>query len=76
MSCKAGKHRVTVPNEMENEAKTILKERFSMAYLFQTERGGSVGPFQLFVEPHRPPRHQDMTALEFQKWRNQKMYHI
>ena len=28
MSCKAGKHRVTVPNEMENEAKTILKESF------------------------------------------------
>ena len=35
---KAGKHRVTVPNEMKDEAKTILKERFSMAYFFKAER--------------------------------------
>ena len=73
---KAGVNWVIVPNEVKDEAKTTLNERFSMAYFFKAERGASVGPFQRFVEPQRPPRYQDMTALEFQKWRNQKMYQI
>ena len=73
---KAGMHRVTVPNGTKDEGKTVLKESFSMAYFFEAEWGASVGPSQRFVEPQRPPRYQDMTALEFQRWKIQKIYQI
>ena len=71
---KAGMHRVTAPNGMQDESESFLSERFSMAYFFKAGRGASVGPLRHFVDSQRPPKYQDMTALEFQKWRNQRMY--
>lgn len=71
---KAGVHRVTVPYEMRDEGETLVKERFSMAYFFKTGRKASVGPLQQFVDSQHQSRYQEMTALDFQKWRNQKMY--
>ena len=71
---KAGVHRVTVPRGMQYDKERVLKERFSMAYFFKAGREASVGPLQYFVDSQRLPKYKEMTALDFQKWRNQKMY--
>lgn len=72
---EAGVHRVTVPDQLKSEQDLVLvPERFSMAYFFKAGREVSVGPLQLFINPQQAAKYQEMTALEFQKWRNQKMY--
>ena len=70
---KAGIHRVTVPNTIVDE-EAVVQERFSLTYFFKAGRHVSVGPLNTFISPERPPRFQDMTALQFQKLRNSKMY--
>lgn len=68
-----GVHRVEVPEPLKGENGVVLPERFSMAYLFKAERNMSVGPLPQFMNfdknnfPH-------ISALEFQKWRNNTLY--
>ena len=85
---KAGLHRVTVPTttttttgiRQDESEGGLLSERFSMAYFFKAGRGASVGPLPQFADSQRQqqqqrnPKYQDMTALEYQKRRNQQMY--
>lgn len=71
---EAGVHRVTGPSGSLNNENSLIPKRFSMAYFFKAGREVSAGPLRYFVSAQRPPRYQHLTALEFQKWRNQKMY--
>ena len=71
---QAGVHRVTVPSELQGDEDSEVRERFSMAYFFKAGREASVGSLQSFVDDQQQPKYQHMTALEYQKWRNQKMY--
>ena len=71
---QAGVHKVTVPQDMTKDADILLSERFSMAYFFKADRNQSVAPLAKFVGPGNPSRYRSMTALDFQKRRNGKMY--
>ena len=71
---RAGVHRVTIPPGMKEERSGVLPERFSMAYFFKAGRQQSVAPLEKFRDAHNPIKYPDMTALEFQKWRNGMMY--
>ncbi|PWY80873.1 Clavaminate synthase-like protein, partial [Aspergillus sclerotioniger CBS 115572] len=69
-----GVHRVTTPETMKNENGLIIPSRMSMAYLFKAGRNVSVGPLPKFVSSAMPAQYPDMTALEFQRWRNSIVY--
>ena len=71
-----GIHRVTTPEAMKGERGLILPPRMSMAYLFKAERNVSVGPLPKFVSSAEPAKYPDITALEFQKWRNSIVYNL
>lgn len=71
---RAGVHRVTMPHDMNGDGDAVLPERFSMAFFFKAGRRESVAPLAKFAGLQQPPKYHDMTALEFQKWRNGKMY--
>lgn len=69
-----GVHRVSVPQGITDEnGATTLNERFSMAYLFKAERNMSVGPLPQFMNFDKE-NFPSITALEFQKWRNNTLY--
>ena len=70
----AGVHRVTTPQDVKEKDDAVLPERFSMAFFFKAGRKESVAPLEKFAEIRSPPKYYDMTALEFQRWRNGKMY--
>ena len=71
---RAGVHRVTVPRDLKHTDDAMLPERFSMAFFFKASRTESVAPLAKFSGDQYPSEYDDMTALEFQKWRNAKMY--
>ncbi|TEY29268.1 hypothetical protein BOTCAL_0964g00030 [Botryotinia calthae] len=71
-----GIHQVTIPEAMKGESALILPRRMSMAYLFKAERNASVGPLTKFVSCAEPAKYPDITALEFQKWRNSIVYNV
>ncbi|UKZ67464.1 uncharacterized protein TrAtP1_008624 [Trichoderma atroviride] len=65
-----GMHQVTVPETMKREKGPSILSRMSMAYLFKAGRDTSVGPLPKFVSAEEPAIYPEMTALEFQRWRN------
>ncbi|KAI1759471.1 Clavaminate synthase-like protein [Hypoxylon sp. FL1150] len=70
-----GIHRVAIPEPMlKDGADAVLPERYSMAYLHKAQRNTPVGPLPKFVTPENPAKYPEMTALEFQKWRNNILY--
>ncbi|KAL2864799.1 Clavaminate synthase-like protein [Aspergillus lucknowensis] len=71
-----GVHRVTTPEAMKEESGLIVPPRISMAYLFKAARDVSVGPLPKFVSSAEPAKFPDITALEFQKWRNSIVYSL
>lgn len=71
-----GIHQVTAPEAMKGESGLILPPRMSMAYLFKAERTVSVGPLPMFVSSTEPAKYPDITALEFQRWRNSIVYNL
>lgn len=70
----AGVHRVTTPHDVKENDDVVVPERFSMAFFFKAGRKESVAPLAKFAYLRTPPKYYDMTALEFQRWRNGKMY--
>jgi isopenicillin N synthase-like dioxygenase len=68
-----GVHRVSIPEGIRDENGVTLNERFSMAYLFKAERNVSVGPLEQFMNFDKA-NFPSITALEFQKWRNNTLY--
>lgn len=71
-----GIHQVTTPDAMKGEKGLILPPRLSMAYLFKAQRDVSVGPLPKFVSAAEPARYSDITALEFQRWKNSIVYSL
>ncbi|PYI10695.1 Clavaminate synthase-like protein [Aspergillus sclerotiicarbonarius CBS 121057] len=71
-----GVHRVIAPETMKNERGLMIPSRMSMAYLFKAGREVSVGPLPKFVSSTVPAQYPDMTALEFQRWRNSIVYSL
>lgn len=71
-----GVHQVTTPEAMKGEKGLMLPPRMSMAYLFKAERNVSVGPLPKFVTATEPATFADITALEFQRWRNSIVYNL
>lgn len=71
-----GIHQVTTPEAMKGESGLILPPRMSMAYLFKAERSVSVGPLPKFVSSTEPAKYADITAFEFQRWRNSIIYNL
>ena len=71
-----GIHQVTTPAAMKGESGMILPPRLSMAYLFKAERDVSVGPLPKFVSASEPARYPDVTAREFQRWKNSTVYSL
>lgn len=71
-----GVHQVTTPEAMKGESGLILPPRMSMAYLFKAERNVSVGPLPKFVSSTEPAKYPNITAFEFQKWRNSIVYNL
>ncbi|KAF2724513.1 Clavaminate synthase-like protein [Polychaeton citri CBS 116435] len=69
-----GIHRVTPPEALKYESGSVLPGKMSMAYLFKAERSVSVDPLSRFVSDAEPARYPEMTAFEFQKWRNSLVY--
>ena len=71
---RAGVHRVGIPQDLKASSNNLLPERFSMAYFFKAARNESVAPLAQFVEVQCPSKYDDVTALEYQKRSNGKMY--
>ena len=71
-----GVHQVTTPEAMKGTSGLLLPPRTSMAYLFKAKRNVSVGPLPKFVTPTKPAKYLDVTALEFQRWRNSIVYNL
>lgn len=71
-----GVHQVTAPEAMKGQSGMVIPSRMSMAYLFKAERNVSVGPLPKFVSPTQPAIYPDITALEFQQWRNSQVYRL
>jgi isopenicillin N synthase-like dioxygenase len=71
-----GIHQVTTPEAMKGEKGLMLPPRLSMAYLFKAERNVSVGPLPKFVSTAEPAKFSDITALEFQRWKNSIVYSL
>ena len=71
-----GIHQVTAPEAMKGESGLMLPPRMSMAYLFKAERNVSVGPLPKFVSSTDPAIYPDITAFEFQRWRNSIVYSL
>ncbi|KAJ5316972.1 hypothetical protein PENANT_c030G02250 [Penicillium antarcticum] len=69
-----GIHQVTAPEAMKHSSGLTIPPRMSMAYLFKAERNVSVGPLPKFVSDKQPAIYPDMTAFEFQQWRNSTVY--
>ncbi|RYO79249.1 hypothetical protein DL762_008265 [Monosporascus cannonballus] len=65
-----GLHRVTIPEPMKKADGVVLPKRFTMAYLFKTQRTVSVGPLPKFITADNPAKYPDINALEFQQRRN------
>lgn len=61
---------------MKGESGLIVPSRMSMAYLFKAERSMSVGPLPKFVSSTEPAKYPDITALEFQRWKNSIVYSL
>ena len=71
----AGVHRVTIPVETKSGDEIDVPERFSMAYFFKARREVPVGSLESFIDGEPQSRkYSEMTALEFQKCNNKKMY--
>ncbi|RYO95297.1 hypothetical protein DL764_007716 [Monosporascus ibericus] len=49
-----GLHRVTIPEPMKKADGVVLPKRFTMAYLFKTQRTVSVGPLREFITADNP----------------------
>lgn len=71
-----GIHQVTAPEAMKGESSLTVPPRMSMAYLFKAERNVSVGPLPKFISSTEPAKYPDITALEFQRWRNSIVYNL
>ncbi|EHK21337.1 uncharacterized protein TRIVIDRAFT_93146 [Trichoderma virens Gv29-8] len=71
-----GMHQVAVPEAMKGESGLVIPSRMSMAYLFKAGRDTSVGPLPKFVSTKEPAIYPDITALEFQRWRNSIVYNL
>lgn len=71
-----GIHQVTTPEAMKGQRGLMVPSRMSMAYLFKAGRNVSVGPLPKFVSRAEPEKYPDMTALEFQRWRNGILYEM
>lgn len=71
-----GIHQVTTPEAMKGEKGLMLPPRLSMAYLFKAQRNVSVGPLPKFVSATEPAKFSDITALEFQRWKNSIVYSL
>lgn len=68
-----GVHRVTIPEAMKEKNDVVVPERFTAAFLFKAERNVSIGPLPHFVGCDASDN-LNMTALEFQKLRNNTLY--
>ncbi|OJJ42634.1 hypothetical protein ASPZODRAFT_137240 [Penicilliopsis zonata CBS 506.65] len=71
-----GVHQVTTPDAMKHANTMTIPSRMSMAYLSKAGRDVSVGPLPRFVSRTEPARYPDITALEFQRWRNSIVYNL
>lgn len=69
-----GIHQVTTPDALKGKSGLVLPSRMSMAYLFKAGRDTSVGPLPAFVTEENSARYAELTAFEFQRWRNSIVY--
>ena len=71
----AGLHRVNVPMELAEEREDrVLPERYSIAYFCKADRATSVGPLKAFINGHKEPAYEDITAIEYHQRRLQSAY--
>ena len=71
----AGLHRVNVPVDLAGEQEhQVLPERYSIAYFCKADRATSVGPLRAFVDGHKEPAYEDITAIEYHQRRLQSAY--
>lgn len=71
-----GVHQVTSPEAMKGQNGLMLPSRMSAAYFFKAGRHTSVAPLPKFITEERPSQFPDITALEFQEWRNSIIYNM
>lgn len=77
---RAGVHYVAAPwttsDVAEDEATGgVAPERFSTVMFYRPGAGVSVGPTPEFVSPERPAQFEDMTALDYLKAENSKVFY-
>ena len=71
----AGLHRVNAPEVPAGGRRhDVLPERYSVAYFCKADRASSVGPLRAFVDDHKEPAYEDITALEYHQRRLQSAY--
>ena len=74
---KAGIHQVAPPREMDGQEDSyIVPERFSNVFFLKASRDAMVSPLPEFITKDNPARYENMTALEFQKWRTNYLHSI
>lgn len=71
---KAGMHRVMQPTGTKFGDGSLIKERWSVPYLFKARRDALVGALPGFVTQKLPNAYESITALEFQLKRQHQVY--
>lgn len=77
---RAGVHYVAAPwtsSDVAEDGATggVAPERFSTVLFHRPSAGISVGPLPEFVSPDRPAQFEDMTALEYLKAENGRIFY-
>ncbi|GAP86469.1 putative gibberellin 2-oxidase [Rosellinia necatrix] len=72
----AGRHQVSVPPTMKNQARGECPERYSAVFFLKAGRATSVAPLSQFVTDARPAAYKNVSALELQQNGTRKLYGI
>ena len=71
---RAGLHRVETPPALKSKKDGVCPNRYSCAFFFKADRNTSAGPLPHFVTAENPAKYDEITALEFQNSRVEKLY--
>ncbi|KAL9584103.1 MAG: hypothetical protein Q9203_004801 [Teloschistes exilis] len=71
---RAGLHRVGAPQESDEMAQGLLKERFSVPFFCKADRNATVGSLKEFVRPGEKALYEDMSAIQFHQSRLKSAY--
>ena len=71
---RAGLHHVSTSDDTRNKKHGIVAARSSIVFFFRANGTASAGPVSCFVTPHHPAKYSEITALEYLKQVNGKLY--